>query len=94
MWCLQFTEAAMVSFVSQKLMPPVKFTHLRCLTSCRTFLLLPLLLLLLQLLNAFFQHIGPEITFKVRQLLGTRQSVLSCLFEDVLVDVSHKTKNK
>lgn len=77
-----------VSFVIQKL------THLCCFTSCSAFFLLPFLLLLLQLFNAFLQHIGPEITFKVRQLLGTCQPVLSRLFEDVLLSDTIPRTNK
>lgn len=78
----------------QKQVQHMKLTHLCCFTSCSAFFLLPFLLLLLQLFNAFFQHIGPEITFKVRQLLGTRQPVFSCLFEDVLLRASQNIKNK
>lgn len=78
----------------QKQAQHMKSTHLCCFTGCSAFFLLPFLLLLLQLFNAFFQHVGPEITFKVRQLLGTRQPVFSCLFEDVLLRASHNIKNK
>lgn len=83
-----------VSFVIQKHIQHVKLTHLCCFTSCSAFFLLPFLLLLLQLFNAFLQHIGPEITFKVRQLLGTCQPVLSRLFEDVLLSDTIPRTNK
>lgn len=58
--------------------------HLRSFSGSRVLLLLPLLLFLLQLLDALFQHVGPEVAFKVRQLISAGQAVLCCLFEDVL----------
>lgn len=58
--------------------------HLRGLAGRGALLLLPLLFLLLQLLNALLQYVGPEVTLKVGQLLGTGEPVFSCLFEDIL----------
>lgn len=57
------------------------------------FLSLPLLFLLLQLLDALLKYIGPEVTFKVWKLLGTSQTVLCCLLEDVLSDKGGEEDN-
>lgn len=54
------------------------------LTGRGALLLLPLLLLLLQLLNALLQHVRPEVPLKVGQLLGAGKPVFSCLFQNVL----------
>ena len=51
--------------------------------SCILFFL-PLLLLLLQLLDALLQHVRPEVAFEVRQLISAGQTVLRRLLEDVL----------
>lgn len=59
-------------------------SHLRSFTGSCVLLLLPLLLFLLQLLDALLQHIGPEVAFKVWQLISAGQAVLCRLFEDVL----------
>lgn len=61
-------------------------THICAFIGGTVLLPLPLLLLLLQLLNTLFQYVGPEVTLKVWQLLGTSQPVLCCLLEDVLRD--------
>lgn len=61
-------------------------THICALIGGTVLLPLPLLLLLLQLLDALLQHVGPKVALKVWQLLGTSQTVLCCLFEDVLKD--------
>ena len=62
----------------------IKCSHLRSFRGSRVLLLLPLLLLLLQLLDALLQHVGPEVAFEVRQLVSAGQTVLRRLFEDVL----------
>lgn len=59
-------------------------THVCALVAGAVLLSLPLLLLLLQLLDALFQDVGPEVALKVRQLLGAGQPVLRSLLEDVL----------
>lgn len=59
-------------------------SHINALVGCAVLLPFSLLLLLLQLLDALLQHIRPKVTLKVRQLLSTGQTVLSCLLEDVL----------
>lgn len=59
-------------------------THVCALIGGTVLLPLPLLLLLLQLLDALLQHVGPEVALKVRQLLGAGQPVLCGLLEDVL----------
>lgn len=64
--------------------PPIHLTHLCRLTRGRVLLLLPLLLLLLELLDALLQYIRPKVTLKVRQLIGTGQPVFCCLLENVL----------
>lgn len=61
-------------------------THVCALVAGAVLLSLPLLLFLLQLLDAFFQDVGPEVALKVRQLLGAGQPVLRGLLEDVLKD--------
>ncbi len=58
--------------------------HLRSFRCSCVLLLLPLLLLLLQLLDALLQHVGPEVAFKVRQLISAGQTILCRLLEDVL----------
>lgn len=61
-----------------------QWSHLRSFRGSCVLLLLPLLLLLLQFLYAFLQHVGPEVAFEVRQLISAGQAVLCCLFENVL----------
>lgn len=61
-------------------------THICALIRGTVLLPLPLLLLLLQLLDALLQYVGPEVALKVWQLLGAGQPVLCCLLEDVLND--------
>lgn len=61
-------------------------THVSAFIGSVVLLPLSLLLFLLQLLNTLLKHIGPEVTLKVRQLLGARQSIFSCLLEDVLCE--------
>lgn len=61
-------------------------THIGAFVGSVVLLSLPLLLLLLQLLNALLKHVGPEVALKVRQLLGARQSIFCCLLEDVLCE--------
>ncbi len=61
-------------------------THICALIGGAVLLPLSLLLLLLQLLDTLFQYVGPEVALKVWQLLGTGQSVLCRLLEDVLRD--------
>lgn len=58
--------------------------YLRGLTGCGALFLLPLFFFLFQLLNALLQHIGPKVTLKIGQFLGTGEPVFSCLFENVL----------
>lgn len=59
-------------------------THICALAGGAVLLPLPLLLLLFQLLDALLEHVGPEVPFEVRQLLGTRQPVFCRLLENVL----------
>lgn len=65
-------------------------THICALVGGTVLLSLPLLFLLLQLLDALLQYVGPEVTLKVWQLLGTGEPVLCCLLEDVLRDKRKK----
>lgn len=60
------------------------YSYINALIGCAVLLSFALLLLLLELLDALLQHIGPKVTLKVRQLLGTGQTVFSRLLEDVL----------
>ena len=59
-------------------------TYICALVGGTVLLPLPLFFLLLQLLDTLLQYIGPEVALEVRQLLGTCQSVLCRLLEDVL----------
>lgn len=61
-------------------------THIGAFIGSVVLLSLPLLLLLLQLLNTLLKHVGPEVTLKVRQLLGARESIFRGLLEDVLCE--------
>lgn len=69
---------------SYKAVPVSTPSYLRGLAGRHVLFLLPLLLLLLQLLNAFLQHVGPEVAFEVGHLVGTGNTVLRGLLEDVL----------
>jgi len=60
-------------------------SHINALVGRAVLLPLPLLLLLLQLFDALLQHIGPEVSLKVRQLVGAGQTILCRLLEDVLL---------
>lgn len=70
--------------MSLKVMWTSYSTHICALVGGTVLLPLPLLLLLLQLLDTLLQYVGPEVTLKVWQLLGTGQPVFCCLLEDVL----------
>lgn len=59
-------------------------THICALIGRAVLLPLPLLFLLLQLLDALLEHVGPEVAFEIWQLLGARQPVFCCLLEDIL----------
>lgn len=60
-------------------------SYINTLVGSAVFLSFPFLLLLLQFFDALFQHVGPEVTLEVRQLLGTGQTIFCCLLEDVLL---------
>lgn len=60
------------------------YSYINALIGCAVLLSFALLLFLLKLFDALLQHIGPKVTLKVRQLLGTGQAVFSRLLEDVL----------
>lgn len=60
------------------------YSYINALIGCAVLLSFALLLFLLELFDALLQHIGPKVTLKVRQLLGTGQAVFSRLLEDVL----------
>lgn len=61
-------------------------SYINTLVACAVFLPFPLLLLLLQLFDALLQHIWPKVTLKVRQLLGTCQTIFCRLLEDILLE--------
>lgn len=63
----------------------VSFCDIGALIGGAVLLPLSLLFLLLKLLDTLLQDIGPEVTLKIWQLLGTGQPVLCCLLENVLV---------
>lgn len=62
----------------------IECSYIDTLTACAVLLSFPFFLLLLQLLDALLQYIRPEVTLKVRQLLGTCQTVFRGLLEDIL----------
>lgn len=61
-----------------------KHPYINTLIGSAVLLPFPLLFLLLQLFDALLQNIRPKVTLKVRQLLGTGQTVLCRLLEDIL----------
>lgn len=72
--------------VIQEVQPTLCLTHICAFVGGVVLLSLTFLLLLLQLLNTLLKHVGPKVTFKVRQLLGARQSIFCRLLEDVLCE--------
>lgn len=73
-----------IIFLQNSKHSPNNLTHINALAGSAVFFSLPLLLLLLQFLDALFEYVGPEIPLEVGQLLGTGQTVFSGLLEDVL----------
>jgi hypothetical protein len=80
--CIEHTQTFSTHILP--LFPPPP--HLGGLAGGAVLLPLALLLLLLQLLDALLQDVGPEVALKVWQLFGAGEPVLRGLFEDVLQD--------